>query len=102
MKLRHFIESNIAGIVATTYALIFLTVFGLSLLWPENDLWGMLVFFLTCPWSVILLYVAAWSLAHDAYPLDYYFVPCAAINAICLYLLCSLNAQSRKNATISD
>lgn len=101
MKLRTFIALNPAGIVPLAYASIFLTVFALNQLLPGNDLWGTLVLFLTYPWSVLLLFVAGWSMAHSSYPIEFYFVPCAVINVIFLYFLCRLIVRGRKSPTSS-
>ena len=105
MKLRTFIASNTAGIVPLAYALIFLTVFALSQLLPDNDPWGSLVLLLTYPWSMLLLSVAAWSIAHGSYPIEFYLAPCALLNIISLYLLCRLIVrdarfrQARRNGS---
>jgi hypothetical protein len=37
------------------------------------------------PWSMLLLFVAAWSIAHSGYPIDAYFVPCAGLNVAAIY-----------------
>jgi hypothetical protein len=89
--------SRTAGIAATVYALIFVTVFGLSLLLPGNDLWNTSALLLTYPWSVLLIFVAAWSIAHSGYPIELYYVPGAMINLVALYLLCRLSGRGRKN-----
>lgn len=99
MKLRTFIASNTAGIVALAYALIFLTAFVLSQLLPDNSSLSTLVLLLTFPWSMLLLFVAAWSLIHGNYPIEFYFLPCALINVISLYLLCRLS-RGRKSPTL--
>ena len=88
--------SRTAGIAATVYAVIFLTVFGLSLLMPRNDLWNSLAFLLTYPWSVLIIFVAAWSIAHSGYPIELYFLPGAMINLIALYLLSRLSVRGRR------
>jgi hypothetical protein len=89
--------SRTAGIAATVYAVIFLTVLGLSLLLPGNDLWNSLAFLLTYPWSVLIIFVAAWSIAHSGYPIELYFLPGAMINLVALYLLCRLSVRGRKS-----
>jgi len=42
---------------------------------------------MTYPWSMLLMFVAAWSLAHSGYPLDYYFIPFAQIKMVGIFLL---------------
>lgn len=93
--------SRSAGMVATAYALIFATVLGLDLLLPGNDLWGTLALLLTYPWSVLLFFVGAWSIAHSSYPIQLYFIPGAIINLVALYLLCRISGRGRKNPASS-
>jgi hypothetical protein len=97
MKLRAFIASKTAWIVPLAYALIFLTVFALSQLLPNTYAWSTLVLLLTYPWSMLLLFVAAWSLIHGRYPIEFYFVPCALINVVCLHLLCRLSRRRKSS-----
>ena len=94
--------SRTAGIAATAYALIFVTVFGLSLLLPGNDLWITLALLLTYPWSVLFIFIAGWSIAHSGYPIEFYFVPGAMINMVALYLLCRLSVRGRKSPANSS
>jgi len=59
----------------------------LDLVTTGAEPWGSIVFLMAFPWSGLLLYVAAWSLVHGRYPLDYYFIPCALINMVAIFLV---------------
>jgi hypothetical protein len=97
MKLIPLTASRPAAMVATGYALIFATVFGLSLLLPGNDLLFTLALLLTYPWSALLIFVGAWAIAHSSYPIQLYFIPGAIINMVALYFLCRISGRARKN-----
>jgi asparagine N-glycosylation enzyme membrane subunit Stt3 len=97
MRLIPLMASRRAGMVAMVYALIFVTVLGLSLRLPDNDLLGTLAILLTYPWSILIFFVGAWSIAHSGYPIQLYFLPGAIINLVALYLLCKISEPRRKN-----
>ena len=86
---------------AMAYGLVFATVFGLSLLLPGYGVFNTLALLLTYPWSVLLIFVGAWSIAHSGYPIEFYFLPGAAINMVALYLLCRLSVQGSKSSANS-
>jgi len=73
--------------IAGGYGLLFTIVFVLDLLTSWKDPWSFLVFAMSFPCSMLLMFVAAWSLAHSGYPLDYFFIPCALINGLCIFWL---------------
>lgn len=82
-----FVKSRVPELVAVWYGLIFAVVVYFDLATSGTGPWRFFVILLTFPWSMLLMYVAAWSLAHSGYPLDYYFIPCALINMIGVFLL---------------
>jgi hypothetical protein len=82
-----FVKLRVPELVAVCYGLIFAVVVYFDLATSGSDPWGFFVILLTFPWSMLLMYVAAWSLAHSGYPLDYYFIPCALLNMIGVFLI---------------
>ena len=50
-----------------------------------SDPWSFLVFLMGYPWAHMLMFVAAWSIAHSSYPIDLYFIPCALLNVVAVY-----------------
>ena len=92
MHSKFSLRSNAAYLITGTYLVIFFLFIFLSLKLPDRNFWDAL-FLLSYPWSMLVMYVGAWSIAHNKYPVDYYFVPGALINAICLFLLCRLSKR---------
>jgi len=82
-----FVRSRVPELVAGSYGLIFAVAVLLDLATSGAEPWGSIVCLMTYPWSMLLMFVAAWSLAHSGYPLDYYFIPGALINMIGVFLL---------------
>ena len=80
-------------LVAGGYALLFAGSIYLSLRTGSNGFWFLLSFALTWPWSMALMLVASWAIVHGNYPMEYYLVPCALLNTICLFLLCRLDKR---------
>jgi len=72
-------------LIAASYAAILVIVFSLDLYSHGSDPWSSLVLAMGFPWSMLLMFVAAWSIAHSGYPLDAYFVPCAVVNVAVIY-----------------
>src|SRR5688500_4736471 len=95
------LRSNAAHLITGTYLAIFFLFVFLSLRMPDRDFWGAL-FLLSYPWSMLVMYVGAWSIAHSSYPVAYYFVPGALINAICLFLLCRLSKRKPDEGKVNE
>jgi hypothetical protein len=81
------LRSRVPALVAICYGSIFAVAVYFDLATSGTGPWGFFVILLTFPWSMLLMYVAAWSLAHSGYPLDYYFIPCALLNMIGVFLI---------------
>ena len=82
-----FVRSRVPELVTGSYGLIFAAAVFLDLATSGADPWEFIVFLMTYPWSMLLMFFAAWSLAHSSHPLDYYFIPGALINMIGIFLL---------------
>ena len=82
-----FVRSRVPELVAGSYGLIFAAAVVLDLTTGGAEPWGSIVFLMTFPWSMLLLFIAAWSLMHSGHPLDYYFIPGALINMVAIFLI---------------
>ena len=74
-------------IAAAIYALTFSIVFALDFATGWSEPWATLVFLMSYPGSMLLMFFGAWSIAHGAYDLDYYFIPCVIPNILGIYWL---------------
>ena len=87
-------RSRVPELVTAGYGLIFAIFLTLDLgTGGTTEPWGTLVFVMAFPWSMLLMFLAAWSLAHSGYPLDYYFVPCALLNMFFVFLIAKSAAK---------
>lgn len=95
------LKSRVPELVAAGYGLIFALAVYFDLATHGTEPWETLVFLMAFPWSMLLMFVAAWTLAHIGYPLDYFFIPCAVLNMIAVFLI-ARSATQRPGATRID
>jgi hypothetical protein len=95
------LRSRVPALVAAGYGLIFTLAVYFDLVTGGTEPWETLVFLMSFPWSMLLMFVAAWTLAHIGYPLDYFFIPCGLLNMIAVFLI-ARSAMQRPGAMRID
>ena len=73
--------------MAGCYALLMLVVLYFDFKSPDGDLWGVIAFLLTLPWSILVV-LAGFLLIHiSAHGQEYGYVLGAVINTLLLYFI---------------